>query len=405
MKIDNMKRKIVAAILILFICGGLYFVINSSHDNEQGFDIPKKTKYIITYSTGETKHEKSIVNYLDSFGNVLGRNQFNHNVCEDSISYSPVIDNYMLFTHEEIYFNHDVKPTLSNNEMQSKYKFASENGMDEVYASGYVKEWNLFYKHIPHGLAYAESELGYFDLLTFFNEKNIYNVRIKEGGIVADNQSEHTVYNFYGESGEYVYYEALKFDEKKKDFLRNEGKIDLTDFMRDNMPKNDGAYTIGKTLAKGNRIYQILELGEKSIPYLLEYKVSDNQIAYENSYKMELKSSDYMGAHITAMLKENKIIYYSVAYPNAVIIFDCKQKEFKYQYIFEEESSEDSAQLDIREIDGDVYVLKPDIDNNVFEIFQIKEDGTLESLIKSDLPKVKIFLSPNFWVSDFYVLP
>lgn len=286
---NTKKRKIVATILVLLICGGLYFFINRNHENEQGFDIPKNTKYIITYSTGETKREKSIVNYLDSFGNVLGRNQLNHNVSADSISYSPVIDNYMLFTHEELYFNHDVKATLSNNEMQSRYKFASKNGADEVYASGYMKGWNLFYKHIPHGLAYAESELGYFDLLTFFNEKNIYNVRIKEGGIVADNQSEHMVYNFYGESGEYVYYEALKFDEKKKNFLRNEGKIDLRDFMRDNMLKNDNTYTIGKTLAKGNQIYQVLELGEKSIPYLLEYKVLGNQIAYENSYKMELK--------------------------------------------------------------------------------------------------------------------
>lgn len=405
MRTDNVKRRIVEAVLILLICVGLYFIIDSNREKESSFEIPEKTKYIIVYSTGETKNEKSIINYFDSVGNTLGKNQLNQNVNPGSISYSPIIDDYVIFTHEQILFNQNKKATMTNEEMKSTYKFATDNGVDEVYTDGYMKEWNLFYKHIPHGLAYAKANLGHFDLLTFFGEKDIYNVRVKEGGIVTANQTESAVYNFYGDSGKYVYYEVLKFDKEKKEFICNEGKIDLTAFLEDKLLGNKETYIIGKTVVKDNRIYQILELGEKSIPYLVEYKVSNGQIDYENSYKMELKKRDYMGEDIPVIIKENKILYFSELWPNAVITFDLKEKAFQYQRLFEEKSYEELEQIRLQEINGKVYAFKSDIDKMVFEIYQIKEDGTKKRLVEGKLPEVKALFSPDLWMGDFYVMP
>lgn len=90
----------------------------------------------------------------------------------------PQTKDYMLFRHEKIYRNHNIDYTIDNSEMKNKYKFVSDDGIDKIYASGYMQGWNLFYKYIPHGFAYAGSDLGYFDLLTFLMK--MISIMLKE---------------------------------------------------------------------------------------------------------------------------------------------------------------------------------------------------------------------------------
>ena len=77
-------------------------------------------------------------------------------------------DTFHYFTHDAIYFYDFTKDepfTHNNDEMLDIYKFASEDGADVVYQSGYIDALQMHYKVIPHGLAYAQEDLGFFDLL------------------------------------------------------------------------------------------------------------------------------------------------------------------------------------------------------------------------------------------------
>lgn len=77
--------------------------------------------------------------------------------------------------------------------------------------------------------------------------------------------------------------------------MKNVSKIDISDFMKVRIADGDNTYVIGKTLVVGNRIYQIIELGEASVPYLMEHRIYDDKIIYQSNYIMEMQGSDHMG--------------------------------------------------------------------------------------------------------------
>ncbi|MFV0499863.1 MAG: hypothetical protein ACK5NF_07580 [Bacilli bacterium] len=55
--------------------------------------------------------------------------------------------------------------------MEEKYSLANDNGQDFVNDYAYIDKYNLSVRAVPHGLAYAMEDKGYFDLLVFVNDK------------------------------------------------------------------------------------------------------------------------------------------------------------------------------------------------------------------------------------------
>lgn len=76
--------------------------------------------------------------------------------------YNPLSNIHTIFTHDKVYFDGKNEDDIDNKEMKTVYIFATDDGIDEVYASGYLDKINMTYKHIPHGLAYAQKYLGFF---------------------------------------------------------------------------------------------------------------------------------------------------------------------------------------------------------------------------------------------------
>ncbi len=404
MKLTIKKRTIPAVIILIFLLVGISVSAVLIHnEKEQTFDIPSGARYMIAYSTGAEQKEKAVVNYFDSSGDSIGRDKFRQVICENSILYDPGIRSYMLFTNDKIYFDHGIREPLTNSEMKTKYRFATDGGIDTVYAGGYMEQWGMFYKQIKHGFTYKEKEPGHFDLLVLFDGEEIYDLRIEEFGTIAENQDEGVLYNFYGESGTKLPYETVKYDKKSKKWICLKDQLDLGAFMKENMDGDDDTYTIGKTVVTGDRIYQILELGEKGRSYLLEYKLDGNKMVYEYSKELGLKDGDSLVSDTTAAIKDGKIVYYSELEPNAVIDFDIKKKTIGYHPVFNELSFEEKEQLSIKEINGKLYLLKPDIDRMTFEIYRISGNGSLKKLVAGDLPEINKLFPSYMWIADFHV--
>lgn len=393
------KSLIITSIAIIFILAFLY--LNNSSSDE--FKIPKNTKYTLIYSTGENQKEKSQISYLDKNGKEIDKNIVNNVINKNGMEYNPVSNIYNVFTHDEVYFDDKKQKNIINKEMKTTYKFATEDGHDEVYTSGYLEKINMIYKHIPHGLAYAEKELGHFDIITLYNDQKIYNIKVTESGSVVSNQETATLYNFTGEDSNTISFDKIVYEKEKDDFSVTKGKIDITELI--NESKLDGkTFFLGKTLSLNDKLYQVMHFGEEDLEtYLVEYSIDfkKNNIKYQNNYPLDLKKGETISIDTVATINKDEIKYYSPIKPNKIITFNLDKRIFYYTIFADTKVPEGENPFHVKEIDGNIFVLETDIENNLFKIYEIDKKDSFKKIIHSELPNIKLFI--DWWLSDFHV--
>lgn len=396
-----MKKTLITISLgLVFILAFLYFD-NSSLEE---FKIADNARYILIYTTGENQKEKSQINYLDKNGEEINKSLVSNVVGKNGIEYHPISNIYSLFTHDEIYFDDKKQKNIVNEEMETIYKFATEDGLDEVYTSGYLENINMVYKHIPHGLAYAREELGHFDLITLYNEQKVYNIRITESGSVTSNQETATVYNFTGEEGSNISFDKIVYEENNDSFSVTKGDIDITEFI---IEEGIGRQTffLGKTLSLDDKLYQIIHFGEgATATYLMEYSIDfkDNTIQYENNYPLDLNKGETISIDTVATINKDEIKYYSPINPNKIITFDLDKKLFHHTIFGDTGVHGGENQFHIKEIEGKIFALETDIENNSFIIYEIDTKDSFKKIIENKLPEAKQFI--DMWLTDFHVI-
>ncbi|MBR1693326.1 MAG: hypothetical protein IJ711_11230 [Lachnospiraceae bacterium] len=404
-----MKKKIwlvsIISIILFILAIVFYFYFKNYYiynEKYNLFNIPKNTEYAIVYSTSQGSKEKSFINYFDVNGTFISKNEFNSVLNSECINKNPNSNTYQLFTLETIYKSNS-SSNIQNFDLQELYKFASEDGNDFVYETGYLENIGMFYKYIPHGMAYDIEELGNFDLLIFYNEHKVYNIRINESGSIAADHKNSSIYNLTGDSGDYIRVEKIDFHNEKDEFEVVETNLDLSEFFLQTKIDNE-SYYLGKAVVSDEKIYVFIHVdAEKNYTYLLQCNINknDNTITYENSYKIDLKDNESMPFNITAVAYNQNIKYYSYFCPSEIITFDKEKKEFSYSPLIQDYDINDDTLSQIRYINNRVYVLAKDIDHMTFEIYLINADNSSKLLVKGELPK--IHSTSDMWVTDFYV--
>lgn len=400
MRVKHGKQFVLLMIpIIIIVCSSIYVYTRwLNKKNQFSFDIPAETKYIITYTSGRDVKEESILNCMDQNGVLLKQLSLGSvtdlNCIEDTNG-----DHINLFTHERIYF--DDEKILENKEMETIYNFASNSGNDTVYSSGYVAKLGMFYKQVPHGLAYKIKEYGFFDLLVLYNENQVYNVRIAEGGSIAIDNETGNIYHFYGDEGDEIGVEKIFFDVDKNMFMSQSEKVDISVFFHDKQLSSD-VYLISKTLIVDSTIYQVINYGENNEKvYIMEYSFDKNTIQYDNAYEIDLDGG-YLELNTMTSLTDDYIRYYSEVYPDKIITFYYKDKTVTYAPFMDAGEEEGVNPFLKRELHGNSYVLKSDTDHSRYDIYCIGEDNNFECVVHGKLPDSVFY--KNFWIADFYII-
>ncbi len=373
---------------------------------ESNFEVPENAAYVILYSTGEGSKEKTEVHYLDGNGQSITHNIVNNVTSNEALSWNETQKEYNLFSHDAIYFYvYGAQSTkMMNQEMMKEYKFASEDGNDTVYNSGYIKRINMYYKSIPHGLSYAEKEYRTFDLITLYNNNRITNIRISEGATVSVNQKTGFIYALERENKEMLACQVIQYDDAKKEFKTEVSMLDLSNFY-DQHVQDDSVVTLEKAVIYDDILYQVIGVGEENTEtYLAEILITDNgkELTYAGAVRMDLEPDESIPYDVPVICSGRKIFYYSLIKPNRIITFNIEQKTFDYCPLLLQDEKEYELDYTLRVIDKNLYALKIDTENNKYSIFIIDNKGKKKRLVYGKLPKSRI--RSSYWISDFYVI-
>lgn len=205
-----MKKFIFPLILIVLLIGIIFYDKETAISKH--LDMPKDTNFVLLLTTGRDLEEKTHINYLNEESVRIGEDLINNKSNDEALSYNPNTGSYELFTLDKIYAYNDKEDQI-NDEMLTTYTFASDNGNDLVYKTGYLDKIQKSYKVISHGYAYAESEQGTFDLLTVYDEESIQNIRITDNTTVVSDQDNAKLYALESLSHGMINYEKITFTE------------------------------------------------------------------------------------------------------------------------------------------------------------------------------------------------
>lgn len=398
-------KKAILLIGSLLIIGFAILMISQRLFHEKtAFDVPQKAAYVFVYSTGENSDEKTEIDYLDEKGNLISRNTLDNATSTDAFSRCDCFNNYNLFTHDTIYFSGDKKTSIDNTEMQTTYKFASDNGVDTVYNSGFVKKINMYYKFIPHGLSYAQKDSGAFDLVTLYDDRFVHNIKVIEGATISVQQSTGDIYLLAPEGSETIDYNIIKYNHKEGQFHKTTEKLDLGIFY-DKYVGRENVVTLKKSVIHNNTLYQIISVGEeKSKTYLAEIAIPEKtgQLRFLDAYPVDLKADESITYDVPVIISDSRIKFFSVVKPNKVISFDIETKKFDYYSFLEDTATDEDNWYKLRIIDDVLYAMQISATDNRYSIFKIRDTGKKTLLIEGDLPKTEI--RDNHWIADFYVI-
>ena len=279
--------------------------------------------------------------------------------------------------------------------MDSIYKFASYKGWDDVYESGYMKKWKMFYKHIPHGLSYEHKELGYFDILTLYNEHEINNIRVKKSGIMVSDDNETAIYNLV-ENGNRIAYE--KISRKNSKFFIKEGNIDIKGF-----EKTEGGYYLINAVWSDNNLYVLMGTGEgeNTDKYILCFEKNGDDIEYKYSSFVNFESmnisSNCLTSDTVAVDTGKTIEYYTESFVLGMISYDKNEHTFEFYPYFQSDKRDiEDITCEVKVIENKVFILIADYNANSYTIYQKTQSSELEKITEIDK-------SEDLFLADFYV--
>ena len=175
--------------------------------------------------------------------------------------------------------------------MKEVYNFASDNGYDTVRYSGYIKEWGMYYKSIPHGMAYNINELGFFDILSLYNDSEIYNIRTSNLPIIAVKQdsndvaiycfNDHTDFDLEKTDPNIVFFEKIVRDGSK--FQRKTGQIDIS------KATYKAELSIINAIWVGDDLYMMVNREEDHLHYMYHCVKDGEEIRFINSVLLDWK--------------------------------------------------------------------------------------------------------------------
>ena len=387
-----MKKHMALVTLIVVLCGCAIVAFKFMGDSS--FKMPEKYKIAIAFTTGRrVAAERAKVCFYDKNGDLLKQEKYKATLCDNCISFEPETGDYNLFTHENVYFSNG--RSIHNDEMDSIYKFASYKGWDDVYESGYMKKWKMFYKHIPHGLSYEHKELGYFDILTLYNEHEINNIRVKKSGIMVSDDNETAIYNLV-ENGNRIAYE--KISRKNSKFFIKEGNIDIKGF-----EKTEGGYYLINAVWSDNNLYVLMGTGEgeNTDKYILCFEKNGDDIEYKYSSFVNFESmnisSNCLTSDTVAVDTGKTIEYYTESFVLGMISYDKNEHTFEFYPYFQSDKRDiEDITCEVKVIENKVFILIADYNANSYTIYQKTQSSELEKITEIDK-------SEDLFLADFYV--
>lgn len=387
-----MKKHMALVTLIVVLCGCAIVAFKFMGDSS--FKMPEKYKIAIAFTTGRRfAAERAKVCFYDKNGDLLKQEKYKATLCDNCISFEPETGDYNLFTHENVYFSNG--RSIYNDEMDSIYKFASYKGWDDVYESGYMKKWKMFYKHIPHGLSYEHKELGYFDILTLYNGHEINNIRVKKSGIMVSDDNETAIYNLV-ENGNRIAYE--KISRKNSKFFIKEGNIDIKGF-----EKTEGGYYLINAVWSDNNLYVLMGTGEgeNTDKYILCFEKNGDDIEYKYSSFVNFESmnisSNCLTSDTVAVDTGKTIEYYTESFVLGMISYDKNEHTFEFYPYFQSDKRDiEDITCEVKVIENKVFILIADYNANSYTIYQKTQSSELEKITEIDK-------SEDLFLADFYV--
>lgn len=368
-------------------------------------DMPEDTSFVLLLTTGRDLEEKTHINYLNEEGVRIGEDLINNKSNDEALSYNPNTGSYELFTLDKIYAYNDKEDQI-NDEMLTTYAFASDNGNDLVYKTGYLDKIQKSYKVISHGYAYAESQLGTFDLLTVYDDESIQNIRITDNTTVVSDQENATLYALESLSHGMINYEKITFTETDDSYQKTEGQFSLADFAKD-AQVHIANFTIGEAILHENKLYLILNCprGEKEYDVRLAEFAMDhasNRFTYVDQYPIEVPDNGAIEIAVKMHIKQNLMKIYSPASPLAIYTFNLEDKSMSQSPFPERKREAFEIAYQVKIIDDQAYALDFDIDNNIYRIYKISDDDAFTLLVENEIPKPKRF--SYWWRTDFQVI-
>ena len=392
-----MKKRIALLSLIVVLCAGAIIAFKLMGDST--FTVPEDSKAAIAFTTGRrVLSERAKVCFYDKNGRLLKQEKYKASLSDGCISFEPESGDYNLFTHENIYFSNG--KNIHNEEMDDLYSFASYRGWDDVYKSGYIKKWNMFYKHIPHGLSYEHRELGYFDLITLYNESGITNIRVTKSGRIASDDKEPALYNLVEYENSIAYEKILQ---KDSEFIVREGTLDIGEFFDAiEFDRTNGVFYLINALWSDGFLYVTLGVGEGELSdkYVLCFSKKGSDIEYQYSTLVDFKNmnipSGCLDNDTVVIDNKNTIEYYTAGYPFGMISYDKDSRSFEFYPYFEADMSDEDIGCYVKQIEGKVFALIADYTDGNYTIYQKTQNKEFKKI-------AKINRLENLYLADFYV--
>ena len=386
---------IVAAVLIVMavVCAQKLVTFE-----ENVFNVPEGAKAALVLSSGRGEKERSVIYYYDSKGANIGKNTFSSAACKYAIEGNNVYDDINFFTHEAIYFSDGT--VLENKEMEEKYSFASEDGEDCVYESGYVDSWNMYYKNISHGLAYDISELGAFDLLVIYDKAKATNIRINETSTIAVNQKDGAIYGFVEdqENPSMLLYEKITYGGNR--FNKDTGTIDLSGAGS----STEEVWGVKSAIWSDDDLYITTNQGEGEHSFLSVYhiKKEGNNYAFIDSVdfnpgEFALNKHYDMPPHTLSNYAKGIVslyVDYSEYWYPGIIMFNTENRKYDFN---EYKGNIINAESSYKRIGSKVYSLDNEYDNQeCLVIYEVRSGGKTKERLRIATP------DDNLFIADFY---
>ena len=404
------QGKVLLIIVLAVVIGVCLYVMrlkgNLLINSDDNLEIPLNCKAAIVYSTGRNQAERTVILYYDENGDMLGKQLFASASAKQAIEGCD--GHFNFFTNEQIYFSDG--HSVNNNEMKKEYRFASDDGYDTVSYSGYIKNWGMYYKSIPHGLAYDISELGYFDILTLYNEKEVKNFRTSNLPVVAVKEDEeetavycfndHTDFDLEKTDPNIIFYEKIIRD--GAEFQIKTGQIDIS------KATYKEELSITNAIWDGDDLYMMVDREEDSLHrYMYHFLKEGDDVRFINSIHLDwkqigLKEDGYdVYTQTIPFLRDGVIEYHQYCSENTapgIICYDIKNETFSF---IKYDKYDEDADSEYRTINGTLYYLEQDaMEQSNYNIFTVDKVNTYNHVITVKTTARNL---SNMFLVDFYV--
>lgn len=267
----------------------------------------------------------------------------------------------------------------------------------------------MYYKSIPHGMAYDISDLGFFDILSLYNENEIINIRTSNLPIVTvkEDENDTAVYCFSDHTEnleetdlDAIFYEKIICD--GSEFKKENGKIDIS--------KADYKKTCSVTNAVwcGNDLYMMVNQDEDSLHrYMYHILKEGDDLRFISSVHLDWKQIGLREAgydvytQTIPFLRSGVIEYHQYCSANTapgVVCYDIKRETFSF---IKYDHYDEGADGEYRTINGTLYYLEQDeMDRSKNNIYNVNKINNYNRIITIK-PTAKSM--SNMFLVDFYI--